>query len=474
MVRFPLCARRSRRRGTSSPPRGPAPPIRAPTQETAEDGLVRIHRQGQRLGRSRRAIPEGDVRFPERADGARSRPHGGGGQRAGGVGAGPEPGGVPGAHRGVEGGGGRGHHHPRGDHAARLRDGARGGGADAGPAALRRADRGRGGPPPGLDRGDGDGGREDAGRHSRPVPERARGQAGVPRHRQRLPGAARLRVDGTDLHLPRPHLRGDPEPDERGGAPEHLRARHRLRHEQRVRLRLPARQHEDDRGRPGAAPPGLRDHRRDRLDPDRRGADPADHLRPRGARPRQVQGGRHGRAQAGDRGPLRGEGEGAERVAPRGRDHRGGEAPRGGVLLHRGEHRLAPLHRERDPRLRAVREGARVPRGSGRSGDRRRVHRPQDDGAALVRRPPPGGGDEGRDPDQAGEPDAGHDHLPELLPPLREALRHDRHRDHRGGGVPEDLRPRRDHHPHQSPRDAGGPGGHRLPHRAGEVGGDLR
>ena len=36
-------------------------------------------------------------------------------------------------------------------------------------------------------------------------------------------------------------------------------------------------------------------------------------------------------------------------------------------------------------------------------------------------------------------PDAGHDHLPELLPAVRQAGRHDRHGDDRGRGVPQDL-----------------------------------
>ncbi len=59
-----------------------------------------------------------------------------------------------------------------------------------------------------------------------------------------------------------------------------LRLGHHLRHEQRVRLRLPARQHEA-RARPAGAPPvQLRDRRRGRLDPDRRGPHPADHLGP--------------------------------------------------------------------------------------------------------------------------------------------------------------------------------------------------
>ena len=56
--------------------------------------------------------------------------------------------------------------------------------------------------------------------------------------------------------------------------------RHHLRHEQRVRLRLPPRQHAlQPRGaRPARA--SLRHRRRGGLDPDRRGADAADHLGP--------------------------------------------------------------------------------------------------------------------------------------------------------------------------------------------------
>jgi preprotein translocase subunit SecA len=55
--------------------------------------------------------------------------------------------------------------------------------------------------------------------------------------------------------------------------------RHHLRHQQRIRLRLPARQHGAVEGRPLPARPQLRDRRRSRLDPDRRGAHAADHLR---------------------------------------------------------------------------------------------------------------------------------------------------------------------------------------------------
>jgi preprotein translocase subunit SecA len=59
-----------------------------------------------------------------------------------------------------------------------------------------------------------------------------------------------------------------------------LRRRHHLCHQQRARLRLPARQHARQPRGDGPARPQLRDRRRGRLDPDRRGADAADHLGP--------------------------------------------------------------------------------------------------------------------------------------------------------------------------------------------------
>jgi preprotein translocase subunit SecA len=62
--------------------------------------------------------------------------------------------------------------------------------------------------------------------------------------------------------------------------------RHRLRHERGNGLRLSARQrHGDDQGRAGAARPSLRDRRRGRQHPHRRGAHAADH---RGAGDRQL------------------------------------------------------------------------------------------------------------------------------------------------------------------------------------------
>ena len=75
---------------------------------------------------------------------------------------------------------------------------------------------------------------------------------------------------------------------------------------------------------------------------------------------------------------------------------------------------------------------------------------PPDAGPALVRRPAPGGRGQGRRPDRAREPDARHHHLPELLPDVRQARRHDRHRRDRGRGVREDLQARRHGDPDQS------------------------
>jgi preprotein translocase subunit SecA len=57
-------------------------------------------------------------------------------------------------------------------------------------------------------------------------------------------------------------------------------------------------------------------------------------------------------------------------------------------------------------------------------------------GRRWSRRPAPGGRGEGRREDRAREPDARDDHLPELLPHVREARRHDRHGRHRGRRVP--------------------------------------
>ena len=170
-------------------------------------------------------------------------------------------------------GGDAGRSPPRG-----VRGLPRGGQAGAGDAALRRAAHRRHGAPPRLHRRDEDRRGEDAGRHAAGLPERA-GRQGRPRHHgQRLPGPPRLGVDGAHLQVPR-HDRGDRRPRPlRRRAPAELPVGRRLRDQLRVRVRLPARQHQGfDRAlRPARAQ--LRHRRRGGLDPDRRGAHAAHHL----------------------------------------------------------------------------------------------------------------------------------------------------------------------------------------------------
>ena len=85
----------------------------------------------------------------------------------------------------------------------------------------------------------------------------------------------------------------------------------------------------------------------------------------------------------------------------------------------------------------------------------RRVHRPHPARPPLQRGHAPGDRGQGRRPDQGREPDPRHDHPAELLPPLRQAGRDDRHGHDRGERVHEDLRPRRGAHSHQHADDPG-------------------
>ncbi len=146
------------------------------------------------------------------------------------------------------------------------------------------------------------------------------GPGRAPGHGQQLPGPARLAVDGPRLHVSRAHRRlSGRHRAVLARAARRLPGRHHLRHQQRVRLRLPARQHGVLAGAAGAAGARLRDHRRGGLDPDRRGPDAAHHLGPGGQR-----GGRQVR-------PVQPPGGGAGAEADRGGEHaagRGREAAR--------------------------------------------------------------------------------------------------------------------------------------------------
>jgi len=253
-------------------------------------------------------------------------------------------------------------------------------------------------------------------------------------------------MDGADLQLPRAQGRGDRAWARRRAAQGRLRRRRDLRHQQRARLRLSARQHEVPAGGHGPARAHLRHRGRGRLDPDRRGPDPADHLWSAGRPLGVLQHDRRLYPAAGE-GGLRGRREAAHGDADRsghgedGADAAGQRPAQGGLALRRGER----LHRApRQPGLagaQAVPARQGLHRAQRRGGDHRRVHRADDAGPAVFGRAAPGAGGEGAPAGSAGEPDAGLDHLPELLPHVREAGGHDRHGADRGGRVPRHLQP---------------------------------
>ena len=95
-----------------------------------------------------------------------------------------------------------------------------------------------------------------------------------------------------------------------------------------------------------------------------------------------------------------------------------------------------------DPRQRALREGQGLRRHERRGAHRRRAHRPHAGRAPLQRGSAPGDRGQRGCRGQGREPDAGHHHPAELLPPVRQARRHDRYRNDRGERVPPDLQAR--------------------------------
>ena len=157
---------------------------------------------------------------------------------------------------------------------------------------------------------------------------------------------------------------------------------------------------------------------------------------------------------------LRARGEAQDGRGEREGRRQGREVPR---------HRQPLQRRERAPgqppaagaQGRVALQARRRLRGDRRPGeDHRRVHRPHPRGAPLVRGPAPGRRGQGGRGDPGGEPDRRHDHLPELLPQVRQARGHDRHGPHRGHRVHEDLRAPGRRGPHQ-PTD--GPQGQQRP-----------
>ena len=224
---------------------------------------------------------------------------------------------------------------------------------------------------------------------------------------------------------PGPDRRRHPVGDGPPPAAADLRLRHHLRHQQRVRLRLPPRQHEADPRDAGAGPAALRDHRRGRQHPDRRGPDPADHLRPGLRRRPQVRRGRPDRPAAQGR-ATHFEVKEKERTA-----HLNEDGIREAEQLAGVESFYTPGNMEWphliDNSLKAhhlyKRDRDYVVSRQGRDRHRRRVHRPADGRPPVVRRPPPGGRGQGAGQDQGGEPDPRHDHAPELLQALRASSR---------------------------------------------------
>ena len=193
----------------------------------------------------------------------------------------------------------------------------------------------------------------------------------------------------------------------------------------------------------------LRHRRRGRLDPDRRGPHPADHLRPDPGRGRVVRRVRQGRRAADQGRRLRGRREEAHDLDPRARHHQGRGLPRHREPLRVGQHPADLVPEQLDQGQGAVpqRQGVRRPRRRGPH--RRRAHRPHPVRPPLQRRPAPGDRGQGGRDRPRGVPDARHDHAAELLPPLREALRDDRYGHDRGLRVRQDLQARRGAHPDQ-------------------------
>ena len=129
---------------------------------------------------------------------------------------------------------------------------------------------------------------------------------------------------------------------------------------------------------------------------------------------------------------LRGRREEAHHLRARAGHHQGRGPPRHREPLRLGQHPADLVHEQRDQGQGAVPQRQGVRRHERRGAHRRRAHRPHARGPSLQRGPAPGDRGQGGREGPRGVPDARDDHAAELLPPLREALRHDRHGDDRG------------------------------------------
>ena len=166
---------------------------------------------------------------------------------------------------------------------------------------------------------------------------------------------------------------------------------------------------------------------------------------------------------------LRGRREEAHHLGARARHHQGRGPPRHRQPLRVGEHpaHLVPATTRSRPRSCSATTRSTsswTARCSSSTSTPAACCRPP-----LQRGPAPGDRGQGGRAGPRGVPDPRHHHPAELLPALREALRHDRYGDDRGLGVRQDLRPRRGPDPDQQADGPRGPARPRLPHRGGEV-----
>ena len=135
----------------------------------------------------------------------------------------------------------------------------------------------------------------------------------------------------------------------------------------------------------------------------------------------------------------------------------------------RGQGPAHPRHFPVAEGLLPLRKGRAIRRPGQQGHHRRRKHRPPDDRPPLERRPAPGRRGQGRRRDRARDPDPGHHHHPELLPPVPEAGRHDRHGGNRSLRVLRHLQAGRAGHPHQPAGGAQGRQRFRLQDPAREI-----
>ena len=157
-------------------------------------------------------------------------------------------------------------------------------------------------------------------------------------------------------------------------------------------------------------------------------------------------------------------------VVPLEAGHReGGAGGRGREHLRRRVGQLRPPADQGPHRQGPLQAGQGLPRAGWRGEDRRRVHRAHARRSSVVRRSPPGRRGQGARGHQGGEPHLGHGDPAELLPPVRQVVRHDRHRRDRGRRVRRHVRAAGRAHPDQQGDAPSRRGRPRVQVRGGQV-----